>query len=204
MSFTVTAQNMTYGAKAGVNIANLNPKDDFTFKSLLGVHVGVFGNYAINEKFAIQPELFFSTGGGKWKYNYTTNPTVGVEMRSSSAAVAYDVTGEIKTSSITLPVMLQYKIIDAFYVEVGPQYNFLLSIKESINGGEDDDIKDSYKTGTFGFGIGVGYDLSAFAPGLKVGLRYSGDLSEMNNEEIGAGSLKSNMFQVGVTYAFSK
>lgn len=125
---------------------------------------------AINEKFADQPELLFSSGGTKWSYNYTYSPNDRSEMRSSLAAPSYEFSRKIKTNYITLPVMLQYKIIANFYVEAGPQYNFLLSIKESVDGGSDEDIKEYYKTGTFGFGVGVGYDLSAFVPGLKVGV----------------------------------
>lgn len=204
LSFAVNAQDFTYGAKAGLNIAKLKFSDNTDLESLLGVHIGLFGNYAVTEKFAIQPELFFSTGGTKWSYSYiNASNNAEVEMRSSMGAVN-EVSGKIKTSYITLPVMLQYKIINHLYVEAGPQYNFLLSIKESVDGGSDEDIKEYYKTGTFAFGVGVGYDLSTFAPGLKVGVRYTGDLSDMNKEEVGAGNIKSNMFQVGVTYAFSK
>lgn len=202
LPFGVSAQDFTYGAKAGVNIATLNFDDNSSTKSFLGVHVGAFGNYAVNEEFAIQPELFFSTGGTKYSYNYTYNPSVDMEMGGNAAI--YKVSGKIKTSSITLPVMLQYNIWEALFIEAGPQFNFLLSIKESVDGGADDDIKESYKTGTFGYGVGIGYDLRAFAPGLKVGLRFTGDFSDMNKEEIGAGSLKSQMFQLGVSYAFIK
>lgn len=204
VSFTVTAQDFTYGAKAGLNIAELKFDDNSTMKSLIGVHAGLFGNYAINEKFAIQPELFFSTGGSKYSYNYIVAMAADVEMRNTATTASYDASGKIKTSYITLPVMLQYKIIDALYIEAGPQYNFLLSIKESFNDSPEEDIKEYYKTGTFGFGVGIGYDLTAFVPGLKVGVRYTGDLSDMNKEEVGAGNIKSQMFQVGVSYGFSK
>ncbi|MBA6152728.1 porin family protein [Gelidibacter maritimus] len=203
-SFAVNAQDFTYGAKAGLNIAELKFSDNTDMKSLLGVHIGLFGNYAINEKFAVQPELFFSTGGTKYSYNYIAAMAADIEMRNAATTASYEASGKVKTNNITLPVMLQYKITHALYVEAGPQYNLLLSIKESVDGGSDEDIKEYYKTGTFGFGVGVGYDLAAFAPGLKVGARYTGDFSDMNKERVISGNIKSHMFQVGVTYAFSR
>ena len=207
LSTTVAAQDLNFGAKAGLNIATLNFTDDTDIKSLLGLHVGVFGNYAINEKFAIQPELFYSTGGAKWSYSSSYDPIPTIAMRSASDMSSKReknlVSGKIKSSYISLPIMFQYKVLEGLFVEAGPQYNFLLSIKEKVDGGSEDDIKETYKTGTFGYGVGLGYDLASFAPGLKVSARYTGDFSNMNSEEVGAGDIKSTMFQIGLSYAFT-
>ena len=201
VSVKATAQNFTYGAKAGVNIPTLKISDDSS-KSILGVHLGVFGNYAINEKFAIQPELFFSTSGSKYTYNLSN--TVGDINTGMRASAAMEVDDKIKASHISLPVMLQYKITNGLYIEAGPQYNLLLSIKEDYDGGGYEDIKEAYKSGTFGLGVGVGYDLATLAAGLKIGLRYTADLSDMNKDELVGGNLKSSMFQVSLAYAFGK
>lgn len=200
VSFSATAQDFTYGIKGGLNIPNLKLEDGTSSKSILGIHAGVFGNFAITEKFAIQPELLYSTAGGKYYYNDSDI----IENRDMEMSVASsgDVEDKIKTSHISIPVMLQYKVGSGFYLEAGPQYNFLLSIKEEYDGQGYDDIKEYYKSGTFALGFGAGYDLTALATGLKVGVRYTIDLSDMNKTEIGGGSLKSSMFQVSLGYAF--
>ena len=198
MSFAATAQVFTYGVKAGLNIPSLKFTDaDFSSKTVLGVHAGFFVNYAINEKLAIQPELFYSTRGTKYTYSFDVPNNAMARIAAES-----NIDGQLKTNSVTLPVMLQYKIINGLYIEAGPQYNFLLSITEAYDGSGYKDIKEYYKSGTFGVGIGAGYDLASFAAGLKVGLRYTKDISEMNGNELRGGTLKSSMLQIGLAYAF--
>lgn len=185
LSFAINAQEFNFGAKAGINISSISFGDaDYTTSSVIGVHLGAFGNYTINDDIALQPELLFLTGGNTWKAGSTE--------------------GKIKTSHISIPVFLQYNISDVFYLEAGPQYNFLLSIKQSINDGDFNDIERFYKSGTLGLGIGAGYDLSSLTPGLKASLRYSRDLSRMNDKDVDADNLKGSMVQLGVTYTFGK
>lgn len=199
--FTTIAQDFAYGLKAGLNISSLKfENSDYSTKSSLGVNLGVFGNLAISEKFAIQPELLFSTGASTYTYNPLN--TVGDASVARRMAGSVEVEAEINTSHLSLPVMLQYKITNALYIEAGPQYNLLLSIKENYDGNGNEDIKEYYKSGTFGVGVGVGYDIASLVNGLKVGLRYTRDISEMNKEELQGGNLKSSMFQIGLAYAF--
>jgi hypothetical protein len=58
---------ITFGAKAGLNLssASVDRTFDTDISSLVGVHVGGFANFKFNEKFALQPELLFSTQGYK-------------------------------------------------------------------------------------------------------------------------------------------
>lgn len=185
LSMSICAQEFKFGAKAGINIANISFGDaDYTTGSFIGVHFGAIGNYSINEKITLQPELLFSTGGNTWKADTTE--------------------GKIKTSYISIPFMLQFNVSEEFYVEIGPQYNMLLSIKQSINDGDLVDIKEFYKSGTLGLGFGIGYDLDSVTPGLTASLRYSRDLSRMNDKDVDADNLKSSMFQIGATYTFTK
>lgn len=182
--FMVQSQEFQFGAKGGVNIASISfSGSGYSTSSVIGVHVGAFGNYDIDEKLAVQPELLFSTGGNNWTIS--------------------SVEGEIRTSHLTIPVLLQYNITDALYAEAGPQYSFLLSIKQSIEGGESEDIKEFYKSGAFGLGIGIGYNLESLVAGLSANARYTTDLTEINDVEVDAGNLKSNMFQIGLAYTFS-
>ncbi len=199
---TSYAQEFTFGPKAGINIANISfSGSDYSTKSLLGVYIGAFGNYEINEKTSVQPEVLFMTGGTKWTYDFSDG---GVIVTEGRAAAPLSVSGKIKTNYISIPVLLQYKITDEIYAEAGPQYNLLLSIKQTINGGSEEDIKEYYKSGTFGISVGAGYDLDALVAGLRANIRYSRDLSDMQKEEVGGGKLKSSMIQIGVSYSFSK
>ena len=184
-ALSINAQDLNFGAKAGLNIAGISfESDSYSTSSRLGFHIGGFANYKFSEKFAVQPEIYFSTGGNEWDFNNGTT------------------TGELKTSTLSIPVLLQYDVIENLVVEAGLQYNFLLSIEQKINGFSDgfEDISEFYKSGTIGFAIGVLYHLDALVQGLAAGLRFTADLTNINDEEVDAGNLRQNAFQVNVLY----
>jgi len=180
------AQDLKYGLKAGLNIASLNwSDDDFSTSSRLGAHFGGFVNYKLKEKLALHSELFYSTGGGKWE---TDNNE-----------------GEVKIAYITLPVLVQYDVIENLYLEGGLQYNFLLSNKEAVGDDDDfDDLTDNFKSGTFGFAIGAAYRLDTLLPGLIAGIRYTADITELNDIDVNAGDYKTSMIQLSFLYTLSK
>ncbi|MEO1031442.1 MAG: porin family protein [Bacteroidota bacterium] len=189
IAFTTNGQDLNFGAKAGLNITGVSfESDSYSTSSRIGFHVGGFANYKFSEKFAVQPEIYFSTGGNEWDFNNG------------------DTTGEIKTSAISIPVLLQYDVIDHLVVEGGLQYNFLLSIEQKIDGSNDgfEDISEFYKSGTIGFAIGALYHLDALVPGLAAGLRFTADLSKINDVDVDAGNLRQNAFQINVLYTIPK
>ncbi|MCB0462743.1 MAG: porin family protein [Flavobacteriaceae bacterium] len=203
LTLSLCAQEFTFGAKAGINISSINFEDsNYDTKSVIGVNIGLIGNIGVNEKFSIQPELLFLTGGNKWSYDFGNSTDISTSANNRAINAVNE--GKVKTSYISIPVLIQYKITEQFFAEAGPQYNILLSIKQSINNGENEDIKEYYKSGTFGIGIGLGYDLASLLPGLKAGLRYTADLTKMNDDDVSAQSLKANMFQIGASYIFGK
>lgn len=64
---TVNEQEVTFGAKAGVNFANVTG-DVENADSKIGFHVGRIVEIAISEKFSIQPELLYSAKGYKSEF----------------------------------------------------------------------------------------------------------------------------------------
>ncbi|WP_299522845.1 porin family protein [Winogradskyella sp.] len=189
ITFSINAQDLNYGAKAGLNIAGISfESDSYSTSSRIGFHVGGFVNYRFDEKFAIQPEINFSTGGNEWDFGNG------------------DTTGEIKISNLSIPVLLQYDVVDNFVVEGGLQYNFLLSVEQKIDGSGDgfEDISEFYKSGTLGAAIGAIYQLDTLVPGLAAGLRFVFDLTNINDEDVDAGNLRQNAFQVNILYTIPK
>lgn len=174
-----------FGLKAGANFSNLKFSNaSYSTKTVVGVHAGVFYQASIGKKAALQPEVFFSTEGNKWKTTTTT--------------------GVVYESQVRVPLLLQYKIIAGFYAEAGPQYSLLVSIKQSRNGGEKEDIREFYKLGTFGYAFGAGYGFKGKLSALRAGLRYNGDFSRINNQDVGGNDLKNRMLQLSIMYRFSK
>jgi outer membrane autotransporter protein len=189
-----TNSKITFGAKAGLNVssASVDRGYDTAISSLVGVHIGGFANFKLDEKFAVQPELLFSTQG----FNEYDN----------DGGYIYD--DKIKLTYINLPVSFQYTVASKFNVEAGPQVDFLLSGKadgkyydpmfDETQTQNNVDIKDSLKSVVFGFNIGAGY---AITPKLTANVRYHLGLSEADDLE--GVKVKNRNFQVGLGYSFN-
>ena len=133
----VNAQEVTFGAKAGVNFANLGGDiEDNDMK--VGFHVGGVAEIAISEKFSVQPELLFSSQGTKFE--------------ESGETLKYNL------SYINVPVMAKYYVAEGFSVEAGPQVGFLVDAKAKYDS-DSEDIKDAFNSVDFGLNLGAGYNL---------------------------------------------
>src|SRR5690606_30593652 len=131
---------VSYGLKAGVNLANLTISgdiEDVLEPSLMaGFHAGEFVNFDVAENFSVQPELWYSSSGAE--YEYEDEEEFG--------------SGKLKVGYLNLPVMAQYQVVEGLYVEAGPQIGLLLSAKDEFEGDEED-IKDDVKDLDFGLGF---------------------------------------------------
>jgi hypothetical protein len=185
---------ITFGAKAGLNLssASVDRAFDTDISSLVGVHVGGFANFKFNEKFALQPELLFSTQGYKEYLN--------------DGGYIYD--DKVKLTYINLPVNFQYAVASKVYIEAGPQLDFLLSGKRDnkyydpmsneTTTRNNVDIKDNLKSTVFGFNVGAGYTI---IPQLSANIRYCLGLSEIDDLE--GVKIKNRNLQLSLGYSFN-
>jgi len=177
ISFTTAmAQDMKFGAKAGLNLAKLTPElTDFR----TSFHLGGMAEFAIAEDFAIQPELLYSGYGAKDQNDSDNNEIFKIDY-------------------LTVPVLAKYYVIDNLSIEAGPQLGFLLSAKQEDNG-ETDDLKDITKSTDFGFAVGAGYK---FDNGLNLGLRYYMG-SDVNDIDEDTDEYKNRVLQFSLGYFFN-
>ena len=139
MMVSVNAQ--TFGAKAGLNVANLSGTETNN-KALIGFNLGVFAEITLADSFSLQPELVYSTQGIKYD--------------NSGANVSAD----LNLNYINLPIMFKYDVANRFYLEAGPQIGFLVMAEVM-----DQDVKDEFETTDFGvnFGLSYGFTEKIFA-----------------------------------------
>ena len=190
------AQEVEFGVKGGINIANIVSKDD-SADSKVGFHVGAFAEIKISDKFSIQPELLFSTQGA------TAKETVYVEGAFYNGEVKFNL------SYINVPVMAKFYVAKGFSLEAGPQIGFLTSAKgdvevSQVGGGpvikQTQDIKEMFNTVDFGLNFGLGYK---FTEKFSAGARYNLGLSDLNKEgDSDQNSIKNSVIQISVGYAF--
>ena len=184
-----TEAQISFGPKAGLNIANLSGKDINDGKSLIGLAIGGLVNYAINEKFSIQPELLFSQEGMQWKDE--------------------DYKQKNRLNYLNIPILAQYNHPSGFFAHTGPQLGLLLSAKSkfkdeipSIGDGPGDaisgtnDIKEYFSKAIVSWALGAGYlHESGFGVNLRYNRGLSNSLSKTND-----GKAASSVFNIGVVY----
>jgi hypothetical protein len=173
VAFTISAQNVTFGAKAGLNFASMTGDDADGLDGRTSFHLGVTAEIEMSDTFSIQPELLYSGQG------YTADG---------------DVTG--KVDYINLPVMAKFYVADGISLEAGPQIGFLASAKADVDG-ESTDIKDLLKSTDFALNLGAGYKLDS---GLNFGLRYSMGLTDVPDGD--SDGFKHSVLQLSVGYNF--
>ena len=61
----MNAQDINFGAKAGVNFASITGDDTDDLDMRTSLHVGVVAEIVISETFSFQPELLYSAQGAK-------------------------------------------------------------------------------------------------------------------------------------------
>jgi hypothetical protein len=133
------AGRVSLGIKGGVNLYNVQNDDNTKYDQRIGYNFGLLGHIHLDNQFAIQPEIVYSTQGakiGNTKYNL---------------------------DYINVPVLFQYMFDNGFRLQAGPQVGFLMS---ATNNKDDFNPIDfgvsvgmSYVVPTTGLGIDARYNL---------------------------------------------
>lgn len=184
------SQNPSLGVRGGLNVANLSmnlpaykPSDSNGPRT--SFNAGIYGQYSLNEKMALQAELFYSGEGTHFTDPDTEWPTY------------------IKLSYLNLPILFKYTIVKNFYAMAGPQISYLLAAHTQYPNGQVNNAIDQHKKLAIGFVPALGYDWKSFS----INVRYNIGLSKIAKSLPYGGSaryiddnVKSNVFSVVVSY----
>lgn len=168
----MTMAQTNFGIKAGYNSSTVQVRNASDWDSKSGFHLGGLAHIHVAPKFAVQPEIVFSTQGG---------------ARSNS---------ELKLNYINVPVLAQYMVADGFRLQTGPQFGFLVSAEQKV-GNVTFDIDDVYDAFDLSWAFGAGY---LFSNGLGVDARYNLGLTNISDDS--DFEAKNRVFQVGLFYQF--
>jgi hypothetical protein len=178
------AQGVSFGLKAGVNLANQQYKSggfSVSPDGLLGFHVGGYATIMFSENFGLQPELMFSSVGSKFDFGG------GDEMVS-------------KFSYVTVPIMLRYQPIEILNIHAGPQIGILAGAKAEVDGQSEDIENTKGLEVAAGFGAGIDLPMGiGFTARYVLGLT---NIMEEGDPDFGDVTVKNNVFQISVTYRF--
>lgn len=202
-----------FGIK-GAATASQFSEQELNGKNLkLGFNAGVFVNVPLSEKFALQPEVLYNQMGAKSVLSDTEVTTGSTTVRTKQD---YSTT----LNYISVPVMLQMKPADNFYVEAGPEVSYFVDGKnkgqqtittttagttntQTLSASESID-KDDIKKFNLGFGVGLGY---YFTKNLGINARYVNSLTHIYNNSDALTDAQKNIntnrvFQLGLNYKF--
>lgn len=139
VSFLTTNAQHTIGVKGGVNIASLS---EFTGRSRISGHGGIFLHHTINKNWCFQPELLFS-GEGQRYFSDGFEHTLALDY-------------------LQLPLMIQYYPVPNIYLEAGPQVGVLLSARDKVDGFDEPhaNVKGDFASAQVAIGLGAGLKAS--------------------------------------------
>ncbi|GEQ86550.1 hypothetical protein ULMS_20580 [Patiriisocius marinistellae] len=182
------AQDLKFGAKAGLNVASIGG-DAYAglggLDSRIAYHIGVFAEIPLIMKFSIQPELLYSAQGSQF-----------------GGVFGFDDDYDQKLNYINAPILVKYNVIKGLSGELGPVVGFLLSAdggRAFNNNGVEVDNKDAFNSLDIGVAIGASY---AMDNGFIGGLRYNKGVSNINDSDFTNNKNQNNVFQVWAGYSF--
>ena len=180
-----------FGAKGGINLANIVGDDAGDANMFVGFNAGFFVEIPVTDKLTIQPEILYSAQGSK------SEGPLNIE------GDIYDVKATLKMNYINVPVMFKYQVADKFSLEAGPYVGFLTKAKLEFDieglGSGTEDMKDNVKSTDFGIGVGMNYE---FSDVIFANARYQAGLTEIGDSEAGGNSVKNSVFQIGLGFRF--
>jgi hypothetical protein len=132
----LNAQDIRFGAKAGLNLSSLGGDAAYSYDTKPGFHLGGVLEIPFSDAIMIQPEALISLQGSGGFYQ-----------------------DDLNFWYLTIPVVAKYNVWDELYIEAGPQVSILLSDNLA---GNAQGFGNGYSESNgldFGLAIGAGYRL---------------------------------------------
>ena len=158
-----------YGLKGGYNLATYSGTDSKGSEYKSGFTAGVYANFGIADNISVQPEVLFSQKGASID-NFQGLPTTRFKT-----TLEY----------IDVPVLFRLNTGEdgkGLFFELGPQASFLVHNRDFTQTGNTstqstDNTNDADLNKTvIAYVGGIGYQITS---GLSLGLRYTGDFSQV-------------------------
>lgn len=172
------------GIKGGLNLSNLITDEVTDKDARIGFHVGVYGQLFVNEGFAIQPELNFSTKGNRVMTN------VGIIDQETKFNLSY----------LDIPILAVFKLGNVAEIHAGPYWSYLVGANIDTDGDLGDDFQQldrkNFDNWDYGLVGGIGFNIGA----VQLGARYNYGLNEIAKSQGAKNMLGNAKNSVGQVY----
>ena len=184
-SVMMAQSELAFGIKGGVNFSNLTGDgfgeyDDDSART--SFNLGAVLEIPVSEKFAVQPEVFYSGQG----FDIVQNED-GEDL-------------EFQLDYINVPVLAKIYLVQGLYLEAGPQVGFLVESKIDGPNGELLLDEDGFNDIDFAGAVGLGYK---FNGGLYLNARYTQGFTDIYDGETGDNSTKNGVFAASLGFIFN-
>ena len=181
LSAQMTDGRVRLGFKAGVNGSHLyDDVNASNTKSRLGMPAGAFVQIPLAKgRFALRPEILFTTKGGAYDFANTGRT-------------------DFKVNYVELPLVLEYRLLGFINLHAGGYAATLASADGTIGGSIVQLGKANFEHFDFGWVAGTGLDIGAF--GLH--FRISRGLEELSAQSVSASlrNVKNATWSVALSY----
>lgn len=193
---SVSPVKIGLGIKAGANFQKLQGETwgDAT-------RAGYFGGLFLNatfKKYGVSGEVLFS------QTSFTTTGTKLYNAKKAASATNYTVIdssakeGAFAVTTVSVPILFDLKIVNNLWLQVGPQYSAIISVKDKD--GLVNDANELFKSGDISGVLGLHLNLPL---NLSVGARYILGFSDVNGTNNSASEAwRTRSAQLYVGYSF--
>lgn len=191
--FSTNAQEVQFGAKAGLNLSTVTGDRSEFLSPRLAYHFGGFANISLSENFSVNPELLYFSIGSTFSFSIENfdsldpNPNVNTSFKTVQRA-----------NFLAVPVNFRYNFTNHFGLDFGPQISFLLNSASKVRQANNlSEIPEKTTVpGNFRPDYGANIGLT-FSPNEKINfqLRYYQGLKNLNR---GSTLIDSSSFNVAL------
>ncbi|WP_417237142.1 porin family protein [Bizionia paragorgiae] len=183
-----------FGLKGGANYGKYTPNQNaIDYNYQFGFYVGGFFKTEITSEMKFQPELLFALQGSK--IHTKDNPLTDFNGNTLPNSSTFDFEYEIYELTISIPLPIKLYLSEAFYMESGPQFGFIIdrnmtSSQFLLDGNDNSFVKEGDDNFDFGVCLGTGYEVSK---SLSLNVRAFTGLIKRDD-------IKSFVFNFGMEY----
>ena len=176
LSYGVSAQSFSWGAKVNVGSPNLKIKDiqnlqnnqnDENIATLLNntdavltYQLGLYSRLMFAGVY-VQPEVMFSSSKSEMTFE---------NIVDGNGNIGNNVVGEMRLNKLDIPVMIGKRFMKILRVNAGPVFSYILNQNIDQSGAKEawNEINAEYKNATVGLQYGVGLDIAMITLDLRV------------------------------------
>ena len=134
---TFIPKKFSWGYKIGLNGSTIRMKNGHRPDWKLGLATGLFFNHQLGSRWSIQPELLYSSMGGR--------------------NVTADEGSSLRLNYFSLPLLARYQACQKLALLAGPQMDMLIQAKTKSSSNQFAKVTDDYKEGSFNLTGGIEY-----------------------------------------------